>query len=206
MDFKTRLQQRLNEYGIEAVSESGQEALSAYFSVLSHWNQRINLTGFDLSAPNDTAFDRLIIEPIFAARRYGQQPQRMIDIGSGGGSPGIPLAIVTEAKFVALVESKSRKAVFLKEALRASGIQNAEVLVERFEEVAKSSTLAKSFDIATLRAVKLDASGWQSIAALLKPDGAFLHIGDRGEATEPSLHKIGTWSLQALGPVSLYGG
>ena len=106
MDFKARLQQRLNECGIEAVSESGQEALAGYFSVLSHWNQRINLTGFDLSAPNDTAFDRLIIEPIFAARRYGQQPQRMIDIGSGGGSPGIPLAIVTEAKFVALVESK----------------------------------------------------------------------------------------------------
>ena len=66
--------------------------------------------------------------------------------------------------------------------------------------------ISKSFDIATLRAVRLDESGWQWIAALLKPDGAFLHIGDRGEATEPSLHKIGTWSLQALGPVSLYGG
>ena len=95
------------------------EALSArlvvYYQVLSHWNRKINLTA--LSDP-DEAVDRLLLEPIAAATHLPHHAA-LVDLGSGGGSPAIPLALATNAANLVMVESRVRKAAFLREALRS---------------------------------------------------------------------------------------
>src|SRR5262245_38745059 len=63
-----------------------------YCDLLNYWNRRINLTSLDLNPPSKEALDRLFIEPLLAVRHVGT-PTHWIDIGSGGGSPAIPMKI-----------------------------------------------------------------------------------------------------------------
>jgi 16S rRNA (guanine527-N7)-methyltransferase len=100
--------------------------LVTYFDLLFRWNQKINLT----SLTNiDEAIDRLLLEPVAAARELAHSPS-IIDLGSGGGSPAIPLALALSAPRLVMVESRSRKAAFLREAVRELGM-NAVVEVAK---------------------------------------------------------------------------
>jgi 16S rRNA (guanine527-N7)-methyltransferase len=90
------------------------DCLSSFLDLLFRWNRKINLTAL---TGVDDAIDRLLLEPLIAARYLPSRPGRLIDLGSGGGSPGIPLALATGSE-VTLVESKARKAAFLREAIR----------------------------------------------------------------------------------------
>ena len=64
-----------------------------YFALLARWNAKINLTAFNLAEPNDEAIDRLLIEPLVAAKHLPPRAGTLIDIGSGNGSPAIPLRL-----------------------------------------------------------------------------------------------------------------
>ena len=78
----------------------------------------MNLTGLRVAPDNDEAIDRLLIEPMLAAAHAGSA-RTMVDIGSGGGSPAIPFALVAASQPVlTMVEVRERKSVFLREALR----------------------------------------------------------------------------------------
>ena len=62
-----------------------------YFRILRHWNQTINLTALPLAGFPDRTLNRLFIEPLQAAQLVGDAPLVWFDLGSGGGSPAIPL-------------------------------------------------------------------------------------------------------------------
>src|SRR5262245_35253082 len=70
------------------------QSLGRYFQLLARWNQRINLTGLNLEAPAANTLDRLLFEPLIAAGSVRIKAGRWFDIGSGGGSPAIPIRIV----------------------------------------------------------------------------------------------------------------
>jgi 16S rRNA (guanine527-N7)-methyltransferase len=78
----------------------------------------------------------------------------MIDIGSGGGSPAIPMALAMASIRLLMVESKTRKSVFLREAIRAVALQGADVAASRFEELLARADLHEAHDILTIRAVR----------------------------------------------------
>ena len=92
--------------------------------LLAKWNAKINLTSFKLEpGGHDEAVDRLLIEPRDCGRAMCRQKRETaIDIGSGGGSPAIPLALALPRLHMRMVESKTRKAVFLREAIRELGL------------------------------------------------------------------------------------
>ena len=159
-----RLMQRAATAGLELPEPLGSRLL-AYYDLLYRWNKTINLTA--LRTPDD-AIDRLLLEPVAAARFLPQQ-QRFIDLGSGGGSPAIPLALTLNAPLV-MVESKGRKAAFLREAARHVGLL-AEVKNARFEEAASSSKYRSAFQTVTMRAVRMDADSLASAAAFLSSTG-----------------------------------
>ncbi|MDE0717983.1 MAG: class I SAM-dependent methyltransferase, partial [Rhodospirillaceae bacterium] len=89
--------------------------LAAYVELLQRWNARLNLTALDDS---DHGLDRLVIEPLAAARHVPRATLNVIDIGSGSGSPAIPLRIALGGTRLVLVEARQRKAAFLREAVR----------------------------------------------------------------------------------------
>ena len=95
-------------------------ALEEYVRLLARWNEKINSTALSVAEPDDEAIDRLLIEPLVAAKYLPARPLRLIDVGLGR-SPAIPLLITVPGLSLTMVESKTRKAVFLTEVIRALG-------------------------------------------------------------------------------------
>ena len=168
--------------------------LAAYYQLLSHWNRTINLTS--LSDPSE-AVDRLLLEPVAAAAHL-PRAEELIDLGSGGGSPAIPLALAAGVRRLVMVESRARKAAFLREALRELGM-NGSVEALRFEELAERAPFHAGFDLASVRAVRLDASLFNTLSTLLRPQGhaALFRTIDSGafEELPRTLHPTGEHAL-----------
>ena len=126
LEFRDRLGRRARRAGV-SLPTAAVEALEVYFRLLSKWNTKINLTALPLAQPTEETFDRLLIEPLAAARNVKDGPTCWVDLGSGGGSPAIPLKIVKPSLKLTMVESKVRKAAFLREAIRTIGLLDASV-------------------------------------------------------------------------------
>lgn len=170
-ELQQRIQQRLVELGAPAAPTLLLDRLDAYFRLLTVWNDKTNLTSLDLQDPAPATIDRLLIEPLLAAQRAPEAPAAIIDIGSGGGSPAIPFALATGARSLRLVESRARKSVFLREALRAVEMPCGEVVTARFEELADRTDLQEAHDLMTVRAVRLDTSVLATLHGLVRPNG-----------------------------------
>ena len=181
-EFQDRLSRRARRAGVPISSSLGAR-LETYFRLLATWNQKINLSGIDLSDPTPDALDRLLVEPLVAAKHAPPKPStRLIDIGSGGGSPAIPFALAIPGLRLLMVESKTRKAVFLKEAVRALEME-AEVLTSRFEALLTRPELHEAHDLLTIRAVRVEARVLMSLQAFIKPGGhIFLFRTSTGDA------------------------
>lgn len=134
-------------------------ALGRYLGELDAWRRRINLTG-DL-APEDLAVHALESEAGAPLIPHGA---RLLDIGSGAGLPGVPLAIVRPDLSVTLLEPRSKRASFLRHVLRTVPVENATVLCERVERLQ-----SPRYDVATSRAIGEIAELVDGAAFLLPP-------------------------------------
>lgn len=209
-EFSTRLLERTRPAGL-SLPDSALERLDAYFQLLRAWSRRMNLTGFDLEDLNQDALDRLFLEPALPAKFLsdaGERPVRMIDLGSGGGSPGIPVAILLGVPAPVLVEVKSKKCVFLKEAARVSGLDPSGVLNRRFEGLEDEPAYRENFDVVTVRAVRMGETEIALAGHLLRPGGTLVHFG--ADAAETGQNYQGFAAVAALrlegftvGPVSI---
>jgi 16S rRNA (guanine527-N7)-methyltransferase len=151
------------------------EPLEAYFQLLTLWNAKINLTALPLEPPSDETFDRLLVEPLAAAKQIpAHTPSVWFDLGSGGGSPAIPLKIARPALRLTMIESKERKSAFLREAIRTLGLSDTSVQTERFEDVATRAEFSAVADIVTVRAVRADVDLFDTASRLLKKGGKLL--------------------------------
>ena len=114
--------------GTQIVSRETQERLEAFTALLLAWNRTINLI-----ARGDEAnvWQRHIVDSLQLIPHIPAQANSAIDLGSGGGLPGLVLAIATGLPFT-LIESDQRKCAFLREATRATAAQ-VTVLCERIE-------------------------------------------------------------------------
>lgn len=198
-EFKERLTRRAKRAGV-AVSPELAARLEIYYRLLSTWNQKINLTALNLQEPTDESFDRLLIEPIVAARHVPPGAKRMLDIGSGGGSPALPFALASPGLSLLMVESKTRKSVFLREAVRALGLAAADVAPARFEELLTRPDLHEAHDVVTIRAVRVETRVLLGLQAFLRPGGQlFLFRGpastDPADAAPPPLAWLATYPL-----------
>jgi 16S rRNA (guanine527-N7)-methyltransferase len=151
------------------------EPLETYFRLLTQWNTTVNLTALSLDAPTDETFDRLLVEPLGAAKQIPTHAASVwFDLGSGGGSPAIPMKIARPALRLTMIESRERKGAFLREAIRALGLADASVETERFEVAAARPEFAGAGDIVTVRAVRVDAELFETAGRMLKDGGRLL--------------------------------
>lgn len=196
-DYAARIVQRLDVAGL-LVGSAQLDQLAAYLELLAKWNQTINLTSFDLQSPSDGAIDRLIVEPVKAAQVIDNKDLIALDIGSGGGSPSLPIKIVEPSLLYTLVESRSRKCAFLREAVRVLGLTGVRVEQARLEDVAGRESMRQTFDLVTLRAVRPEHQLWVAVRALLRSDGRVLWFGARTVAIP-----VGFQVLEDRAPVAL---
>lgn len=193
-DITAVLSARAAYSGIE-IPDPLSARLVVYYQLLTHWNRKINLTS--LSDP-DEAVDRLLLEPVAAAARLPRGVD-LIDLGSGGGSPGVPLALSLETHRLVMVESRVRKAAFLREVLRELGLAGS-VEAARFEDVASRPPFAGAFGLASIRAVRVDEPALAAVTAFLRPEGKAalfrsLDAPDSPTGLPPSLQWISTTEL-----------
>ena len=171
-DFRTRLTRRATRAGV-SLSEEFVGKLTTYFELLERWNRKINLTALD---DPDEAIDRLLLEPVIASRYLPSvAPLALMDVGSGGGSPALPLTLAGgERVRLTMVEVKTRKSAFLREAIRQLELSNASVENSRYEELLAKPELHERFEAMSIRAVRLEPKLLMNLQAFLKPGAAML--------------------------------
>jgi 16S rRNA (guanine527-N7)-methyltransferase len=123
------------ELGLELTPEQG-EQLARFAALLARWNAVHNLTAIDSpdSILSHHLLDSLALLPA-TSRIFGQRKLRVLDIGSGGGLPGIPLAVARPAWQVTLVDKVQKKTAFLTQARVELGLANVECVHARVEEL-----------------------------------------------------------------------
>jgi 16S rRNA (guanine527-N7)-methyltransferase len=147
------------------------DSLAAYVALLARWNRRINLTALPLDPPTDVGIDRLLVEPLVAARLLTPADRVVLDIGSGGGSPALPMKIASPACRFVLVEVRDRKSAFLREAIRHLQLADTTVETARLEDLPLQTT---PVDVLTLRAVRIDTGLVEAMRRLLRTGGRLL--------------------------------
>ena len=146
-----------------ALDSAALTRLSAYLAELDRWRRTTNLTG--LLSPADLADHALeasLASPLLS------DGERVVDIGSGGGFPGLPLAICRPAVSFVLLEPRKKRAAFLRHVVRALPLENSSVEEARIQNVG-----GQTFDVATTRAVG-GFSSWIGEAAFLRRGGRLL--------------------------------
>jgi 16S rRNA (guanine527-N7)-methyltransferase len=147
MTSAERLADGIATLGLAAlVGADAQARLLAYLALLDKWNRTHNLTA--IREPERMITHHLLDSLAVLPHLPSRPGLRLIDIGSGGGLPGIPLAIVRPDWRLTLLDSNFKKATFLRQAAIELPLPNVEVVAERVEECARSA----EFDIAISRA------------------------------------------------------
>ena len=185
MPIREKLAKRASKAGL-SLSEGVIDGLNAYFELLRKWNRKVSLTALPVEEGGDEAIDRLLVEPVMAAKYLPRPDSTVLDIGSGGGSPAIPMKLATPGIALRMVESKTRKAAFLREVVRTLELDRTAVDAVRFEELLARPTLHDAIDVVTLRAVRVDRKTLAELQSFVRP-GGFLFLFGTTAPTPPEL-------------------
>lgn len=180
-----RIARRARHVGLDLDSTTVTQ-LEGYLAELSRWNSKINLTAFRLGDdPTEDAIDRLVLEPALAAKHLPPNQIDVIDLGSGGGSPAVPMKIVRPDLRLTMVEVKVRKCAFLRQLVRRLALEDTCVENLRVEELLARPELHDRFYAATVRAVRLENPIWRPLISLLRNGGLVLHFTTFGRVQPP---------------------
>ena len=122
-------------------------SFAKYRDLLLEWNEKFNLTA--ITDPDEIE-EKHFIDSLYLDKYVDLDNKTLLDVGSGAGFPGIPLAIAHPNLKVTLLESNGKKVSFLKEVVKQLELKNVDIIQGRVEELNKR----ESFDIVTARAVK----------------------------------------------------
>jgi 16S rRNA (guanine527-N7)-methyltransferase len=191
LDFTTALATFAPRFHI-VLTAAEIELLERYFQILKTWNSRLHLVA--PCSPEEFAV-RHVLESLVAVNHTGH-PARVVDLGSGGGLPIIPCLIVRPDITATLIESSPKKAVFLREALRATDTHTrATVIAERFEKVP-----ALEADVITCRALERFSESLSAIAEWSPAESRLLLFG--GPKLELEIERLGLPSTAVRIPES----
>ena len=179
------------------LSDSQLQHISTYIDILLKWNARTNLTAI---RDEEGIVSRHFGESFFAARYLladAVPGLRVFDIGSGAGFPGLPMKLYAPEISLTLIESHNKKAIFLREVIRALSLTDVTVISARAEMISDTA------DLVTLRAVEKFESILPIAAHLVSPGGRLgLLVADRQLEAAQRLVP-GTWTSSDAIPESV---
>jgi 16S rRNA (guanine527-N7)-methyltransferase len=193
MELGERIQARARVFGVGASPELLAGCVR-YLELLTRWNRRINLTALSLDPPTDATLDRLLVEPLVAIGCLPKSCVALVDIGSGAGSPAIPMKLGRPGLGLVMYEARHRKAAFLREAARVLGLSRTTVETRVFGE--GKDPLHSKADAITVRAVAL-ATVLDAIDEISTPGASLTLFLNAGEG-EPNLPG---WTLGKTVPI-----
>ena len=197
-NIRKSLQRELSAVDIELTPRQ-MEQLETHFELLIKWNQKINLTA--IRELNEIAA-RHFGESLFLSNLLPEPKGLMVDVGSGGGFPGLPLKIAWPETHAILLEPNHKKETFLKEVIRSCGLEGIEVRAEWLEEAAAG--LEGRAALVTMRAVRHSKELLLDLAKLLQPEGRaalFLGAADAASITASSVSATTGFEWQTPTPI-----
>ena len=158
--------------GIAALAAAGialppqaPDKLAAFLALLAKWNRTYNLTA--IREPEQMVTHHILDSLTVLPHLPPVDSLHVLDVGSGGGVPGIPLAIARPSWRLVLLDASQKKGAFLRQAAIELGLANVQVVTVRVEDFAPSA----SFDVVIARAFSDLATFARAGARLLAPRG-----------------------------------
>lgn len=150
MEFYDLMAKAAEDVGLELTTEQYDQFIT-YMRLLQEWNEKINLTAI---LEDEEIIKKHFIDSIKAFKRDEfKKNVNMIDVGTGAGFPGIPIAIMNPNINVTLLDSLNKRIKFLDIVISKLGLKNIKIIHSRAEDGARNKKLREKFDIATSRAV-----------------------------------------------------
>jgi len=182
-------------------------ALECYERELIAWNERMSLTA--IREPGQIRIKHFL-DSLTCSQVLSDSPaERVIDVGTGAGFPGIPLKIVNPAIELTLVESVGKKAEFCRHIVKSLGLQKVNVVQERVEALGRASAHRQRYDWAIARAVAIMPVLAEYLLPLARVGGSILAM--KGESAPAEAHqaeraiRLLGGHLRKLIPVTLPG-
>lgn len=177
------------------LSEAEQQQLVSYLELLRTWNHAFNLTA--ITDPHDMVYLHLIDSLAAAPFIHGK---RMLDVGSGAGLPGIPLAVTHPDQHWMVLDKNSKKTRFLTQAAAELHLKNVEAIYSRAEDYKP----AQGFDSIVSRAYGTLRLFIESTQHLLNSDGIFIAM--KGKYPQDELdHLPEGFEVKSITPVPIEG-
>lgn len=182
-------------------------AFERYETELRTWNARFNLTAID--DPRQIRIKHFL-DSLACALVLREAPvERLIDVGSGAGFPGLPLKICFPAISLTLVESVGKKAEFCRHVVKTLGLEGVEVVQDRAEALGQMRQYRERYDMAVARAVAIMPVLAEYLLPLVRVGG--LMVAMKGENAPAEAHtaeyafRMLGGHLRRLVPVALPG-
>ena len=161
---------------------------------LIKWNQKINLTA--ITDPGEIALKHYLDS--IAPARWIPPSSLLLDIGSGGGFPGIPLKVLIPSLVVTLIDGSRKKISFLKHSIRTLELENIHARQVRAEELAKDAHVASAFDVIISRALSSLAEFVKLALPLLADRGIIIAL--KGEMDKKKVAELQSTVLEKMPP------
>jgi 16S rRNA (guanine527-N7)-methyltransferase len=196
----------LRQLGLH-LTRSQLSTLSLYERELVDWNTRFNLTA--IRNPQEIRIKHFL-DSLTCLLALRESPvDRLIDIGTGAGFPGIPIKIIYPKMQLTLVESVGKKAEFCRHVVKILDLQRVEVVQERAETLGQNPAYREQYDWAIARAVAILPVLAEYLLPLVRVSGRMLAMkGESGPAeahsAEQAMRVLGGHLRQLL-PVTLPG-
>jgi 16S rRNA (guanine527-N7)-methyltransferase len=189
------------------LTRSQLSALSLYERELLDWNTRFNLTA--IRDPREIRIKHFLDSLTCLMALRDTPVDRLIDVGTGAGFPGIPIKIIYPKMHLALVESVGKKAEFCRHVANILELKKVEVIQERAEVLGQNSSYREQFDWAIARAVAILPVLSEYLLPLVRVGGSMLAMkGESGPAeahsAERAMRMLGGHLRQLL-PLTLPG-
>ena len=147
-EFKEKMNENAKKINIE-FNDKQLEQFFEYMNLLIEWNEKINLTA--ITEPKEIIIKHFIDS--LTINKYIEKNNKIVDVGTGAGFPGIPIKIYRPEVEVTLVDSLNKRINFLNEVISKLGLEKINTIHARVEEFARNKKYREKFDIVTARAV-----------------------------------------------------
>lgn len=182
MEFYEILNRACSNEGLR-FDENKYNKFILYKDMIKEWNEKINITA--ITEDSDIIKKHFIDSIKMLKFSPLAQAKSIIDIGTGGGFPGIPIKIMDEEKEVVLLDSLNKRIKFLDEVIKSMRLSNISTVHGRAEDFAKESKYREKFDVAVSRAVANMATLSELCIPYVKVNGYFVAM--KGPSVEEEI-------------------
>lgn len=148
--MKNKLEEMLKSSDLECTSEQV-DKFELYKTMIQEWNKKINITSI---TEDEDIYLKHFVDSIIVKNHFNMESvDKMIDVGTGGGFPGIPLKIVNEKMEVTLLDSLNKRIIFLGEVVKSLGLENVSLIHGRAEDFGVNDDYREKYDLSISRAV-----------------------------------------------------